>query len=427
MTESAKSKTDILAEVPDREKLERQFKVAQMISRPVLAMVILADLFLLSEFLFFGNEDLWLWLFVSVSIISGAYWLSFIGLILQYRVNLASLDEGEMIGKYSVQEMKSLVAEVLEPYKNRELPSIYITHGGETNVMVFNSVFFNRVSVLNAVFISEPFFHIFEEGEFKAIISHELGHFYKYTSYVSRLKSFVLFFIGALPIYLYAISETATIWSLIGTWFLTVILGLILFVMLDPDRAQEYLCDYYAAERYGKLNVINALLSFGKRNELELLIVSMIVNRIRVDDTLSIDQTDDILHAIDKLLPDKKVVAEKELKQTVAHFFESDAIEPFRTQLSDDDVKFEEQQIENFLDEFFDNKDFQLLDWGLFDFAEQNMRIDSAEYPYLIDALLKHPDGQLFNLKTDNKEHTEYDTHPTVGQRILFLEKTGVA
>ena len=419
--------TSTLHEIPDQPQLEKKFLRLRTINRIVLAGVILVDLYLLYELIFDYSIGMKLVAMVSLTIISSLFWISSLDLILQEKAPLDSLGNEETIGKYSVGEIKTLVSSVFEAYQDkREIPHIYITYDGDTNVLVLNSLLFNRIKSQNAIYISEPLFHIFEKDELKAIISHELGHFYKYTSPVQRMKTFIFFLAGLLPVSLHASDPFATIWGFIGTWVLiALVLFIIFFGVLDGPfgKMEEYLCDYYAAQRHGNLSIINALLTLGKRQELEEFITHEIVNRVKADNTLSTSQVAEILRAIDQTLSNKRMVAEEELKEAVITFFESDEIDKFRTELTDAEVESESQEIEKFIGEFFDKHDFQILDWNLFDFGEKDMRIDEAEYPHLIDALLKHPDAQLFNLAADNKPKTVDETHPTFGERILFLHK----
>jgi Zn-dependent protease with chaperone function len=419
---------DLPHDIPDKEKLEKRFNLLFRLNLIVVFCIILADLYLIFRLVFYSRQSIQILALISVFIVLTLFWLQVSNYLFLKKADIDSLDDDDPIGKYSAGEIKALIKEVFQPYKNQEIPNIYVLHSGETRAAVWNSLLFNRIKVLNAIFISKPLFHILEKNELKAIISHELGHFYGYTSPLGRTRLFFFVLMGLLPVYLYENSGASTIWYFVGLWVFFYfakyfLLGLLLFPW---GKTVEYLCDYYAAERYGKLNIINALLTQAKRGEFEEIIMEMVVKKIKKDNTLSIAKLMTIFDIINEKLPDKTVIPEEELKAIIKASFESEEIGKFRKELTKPKIKQEDKIIEKFINKFFDRKDFQLIDWNLFDFAEKNMRINEYEYPYLIKTLIEHPEGQLFNSVLDNKKKNVYVSHPTFGERILFLEKSQV-
>ncbi len=419
---------DLPNEIPDKKQLEKRFNLFFRLNLIVVSCIILADLYLIFRLVFYSRNSMQILALINVFIILTFFWLQDHNYILQKKTNIDSLDDDDTIGKYSAAEIKTLINEVFQPYKNREIPNIYVIYRGGTTATVSNSIIFNRIKALNAIFISKPLFHILEKNELKALISHELGHFYGYTPPLGSARMFYFVLIGLCPVYIYANSGDSTIWSFVGLWVFFFFALFIFFALLLFPRGKmvEYLCDYYAAERYGKLNVINALLTLAKRGEFEEIIMELVVKKIKKDNELSMAKLITIFDIINEKLPDKTVISEEELKAIITTSFESEEIGKFRQELNEPKIKKDDKIIEKFIEKFFDKKDFQLINWNLFDFAEKNMKINEQEYPHLIKTLIENPEGQLFNSVFDNKKKNVHKSHPTFGERILFLEKSQV-
>jgi len=171
--------------------------------------------------------------------------------------------------------------------------------------------------------------------------------------------------------------------------------------------------------------MVNALVSMLKYTEFEQYTMKQVVDRIKSDSHLSISQLPVILDLIYKRLPDKPF-SKKELNSIIKETFKTEEFRQKRSKLSKFKLIQEKNAIKDFTNSVMLNKKFEIIDWNLFDFIKKDMRISPAEYPSLIKALLENPEQQLFNIPSDNLDQTKKGSHPTLRERILFLEKSGL-
>ena len=119
-----------------------------------------------------------------------------------------------------------------------------------------------------------------------------------------------------------------------------------------------------------------------------------------------------------------KIVTKDELKKMIDNYLRTKGINKFKRKLKYSEIINEEAWIYRTLAKFVEKKYYNLIDWNLFDFSPKDNRINKKEYPYLINTLIENPRGQLFNLILDNKNNSYFSVHPTIRERILFIEKS---
>ncbi len=329
----------------------------------------------------------------------------------------------QKIGRYQAGEIYLMMRELLAPHKGKEQPRTYITFQKYDGAFVLNSLLFNFIKPLNAIYISQHLFQILKPGEIKAILAHELAHFYEYIRPLNRVRSALMGFNALFPIYLALHDGQIVFWKAFLIWL--VFSGLFnasLNLWLGrTSQDHEHLCDLSAARRYGVLNMANGLFGVCKTTEIQALLYKALLHRIRNDNTLSIEAIDSLVARCDQELP-TKAVGEKELQRLVDTILGSKETQAVRKRLSPEQQKREEKQIEKAIDRLLLNREFKVLDWKRFDYVVPDGRLDRAEYERLIRTLKSCPDHQLFKVATDNADESKRSSHPTVAQRILFLE-----
>lgn len=233
-----------------------------------------------------------------------------------------------------------------------------------------------------------------------------------------------MLFNALLPAYLAVDDGDISLRAAFFMWFLfsAFYMRILAWWMIKHSRSHEFLCDLSAARRYGILNVINGLLGVVKTAEIQYHLYTTLLNRIRKDDTLSIEHLQNLLAQCEAKLPDR-AVTKNELLNILREVLNSDATDELRDQLSREAQKKEEEKIRELLDKLLANHEFDLIDWNDFDTEVKDGRISRNEYGKLIATLIDDPDQQLFDLPSDNKILVQEGTHPTVRDRILFLEK----
>lgn len=412
-------------EIPDRDKLERKFQLRSKFSNIALIIASIIDVFLIVELLILESQiKLLLFSLLSVGIAVYFHLRPQFQLIFMSKVELELLDTTEVIGKYTVYEINQMLRELLASYDGQEQPTIYLINDFGANAFVINSKIFNSIKPLNAVYVSHSIFDILERHEIKALLSHELAHFYKYLYPAYRIWLPLTLLFGLFPVYLLelfgAIAGNYVLTWLVVYWFLVIAGRQLLFT---SDKTLEYLSDVYAAERHGKLNLINALITIIKHTEITEVILEESLRKIKENKNLSIENINEIIKAVEKELGDR-IFTKTELVAAINSAFRSRRMKNLRKKIGWIKHFFEKNKLKESLQYFSEKDELDLYDWGMFDFAEKDLKISENEYPYLIKTLLGNPNKQLFHLIEDHHRKVVNLSHPTMRQRILFIEKS---
>ncbi|EDY84451.1 hypothetical protein VDG1235_4082 [Verrucomicrobiia bacterium DG1235] len=339
------------------------------------------------------------------------------------KARIVEFGSNQKIGRYQAGEIYLMMRELLAPHNGKEQPRTYITFPKYDGAFVLNSLFFNFVKPLNAVYISQHLFQILKPGEIKAILAHELAHFYQYIRPLNRVRFALMGLNALLPIYLSLDDGQISFWIAIGIW---IIFSLIFNFSVNTWLARtsqdhEYLCDLAAARRYGVLNVANGLLGVCKTAEVQAKLYKALLTRIRKDNTLSLKTLESLVLRCEQDIP-VKALNSKQLNRLVDQILSGPATSELRKRLTKEEQKTEEAEIQKLVDRLMLAYDFQLLDWKRFDYVIPDGRLNSSEYERLARTLEAEPDSQLFDIATDNILYTKDKSHPTVAQRIHFLE-----
>lgn len=364
--------------------------------------------------------------FVSCILLALSYLihLSFYnGLLKLPKARIVEFGSGQKIGRYRAGEIYLMMRELLAPHKGKEQPKTYITFQKYDGAFVLNSLLFNFIAPLNAVYISQHLFQILKPNEIKAIIAHELAHFYEYIRPLNRVRFALMGFNALLPIYLSLHDGQITFWKAFLIWL--VFSGIFNFSLntwlsrISQDH--EHLCDLYAARRYGVLSVANGLFGVCKTAEIQTQLYKALLQRIRNDSTLSIAALDQLVARCERELPNK-AIGEKDLSRLVSHILGDTKTHGIRKRLTSKERAKEEKEIQKTVDRLMLDREFKVLDWKRFDYVIPDGRLGHSEYHRLVRTLKSCPEHQLFKIATDNLEQSRNSSHPTVAQRILFLE-----
>lgn len=330
----------------------------------------------------------------------------------------------QKIGRYKAGEIYLMMRELLAPHKGKEQPKTYITFQKYDGAFVINSLLFNFIKPLNAVYISQHLFQILKPNEIKAILAHELAHFYEYIRPLNRVRFALMGFNALLPIYLSLSDGQITFWKAFLIWVVfSGVFNISINLWLSrTSQDYEYLCDLSAARRYGVISVANGLFGVCKTMEIQAQLYKALISRIRKDNTLSIKKLEELLARCEQELP-AKAIGEKDLQRLVSQILGNKETKEIRKRLTPKEQAEEDKQIQKAIDQLMLNHEFKVLDWKRFDYVIPDGRLDRAEYERLIRTLKACPDHQLFKVATDNVEQSKNSSHPTVAQRILFLEQ----
>lgn len=304
------------------------------------------------------------------------------------------LEEYDEIGKYSTEEIRNIISEVYKNINKREKPNVYIVSLYTVNAFVTESVF-NIVPSLNGLYLSEDLFRHLKPEELKAVIYHELGHFYYYMSPFSKNILPLDIFSVLLPFSMFLFLGLQ---SIISLFFLVFFFSaLVRFFTFSNIKDYEYLSDFFSAQKNGVLNMVNGLIVISKINEVDSKIVRYIVERIKRDRRLSFKNFDFYYENLRKEIP-YEFQNFNEISEIIDNFLYDDIPEDIP---EIDKHEYEYEEIKN---------------WNSFD-LNHNFRIEEDEYLYLIDDLINNEVSEI-----DTENQFSDVTHPTLRKRILFME-----
>jgi Zn-dependent protease with chaperone function len=409
--------------IPVRAELERTARSARNRGRATIALLLLVDVWLAWAFVTRATAATLVTagILLALSLVAHVAWLvPFLG---APRTRLDRLGPSERVGRWSAGEVLRMMVELLQPHRDREQPNVYLTEGRYDGAYVVNSLFFDFIRPLNAVFVSRHLFRILRPIEIKAVLAHELAHFHRHIPLVSRTQMPVVLLHTLAPVVLLDVARPGGLHGALLLWFgmLYVANRLRAAHVRRHSRTLEYLCDLQAAQRFGVLAVINGLLGIAKTAEVALVVHYRLVEEIRRDDTLGLHHLPQLLRRIEDLLPDRPTTREQ-LETAIRTVLDSPETRTLRARQSDRSRRDEARAVERLTETLLANKKWDLVDWAGFDNVEPDGRVDAAEYPLLIDALKTHAGRQLFALPTDDAAAMATGTHPTMRERILFLE-----
>lgn len=409
--------------IPNYKDLKKRYSLNERISFLFLITTLVLDIFLI---FYFFNETFIFKIFCSLSILVALYFIfkDYIGVFLRKKTPMGKV-KSEKIGQYYTKDIKIMISKIFENYKNKELPEIYIIDEYDS-AYVIDIYVFNFLKPINAIYLPIYYFNILKFDEIKAIIGHELGHFYKY---ILPLKRFIFplnLFLCLIPVFsLYFMNIFKEYFLFIYLFLFIPYSFIIQKTITFQSKNAEYLSDYYSAKLFGKLNFINSLIVLSKHDEVLEYLQEKILVSIKNHNDISIKNFAFIFSQVINLTP-YEVFSKYELDKIVNDFFKSAKVKKFRKKLSKLKVKQEIQCIDLILESLNSNDfkvdDDKIIDWSEFDFIKKNYRIEEDEYNYLIKSITKNLDKQLVGSLSDSDSKFN-NLHPSLRKRILFLDK----
>ncbi|MBN1638619.1 MAG: M48 family metalloprotease [Ignavibacteriales bacterium] len=413
----------IPTKIPDKNKLETSFKVFVILNYITLFLVITANIYLSIKLIDVAKTETHFFIiFLSLGLILFFFTKPYIAMIFMRKKLLLNIDDSITIGNFTIKKIKEIFYEVIEKFNRREKPKIYLMREKHLGVFTINSLFFNFIKSVNAIYISESQFYRLNEFELKAIIAHEAAHFYKYMFPLFRSRIFVFLLIGLLPAYLSIITNSELV-ILLFFFFSTFFIIGIFYALIGVSKSKvlEYLSDYYAAENYGKLNFINGLLTVAKNIDVYHYYLQLVLRMIRKDKKLSINYLSNIIELVEKNLPEI-VTSPEQIKNAVKITFQSKELKELKLKIPEETILKENKRINRKLLQFYTEKPSKVVNWNLFDNIKRDNKINQEEYQSLLKVLIKNPDSVLLSYETYRKVKLA-GTHPKLSERILFLEK----
>lgn len=409
---------NISERIPHAEDLKSSFQINKSISLGILILVSIIDVLIIFFFVIAKSQTFYVLGVFAVVISFFSFRKDYIIFFNRRKQRLDEIKE-DKIGNYTTGEIRQIFAEILSRFKGKEIPSIYLVDEPIRGPYVIDTYIFNFIGPLNAIYLPKQDLIFLKPAELKAILAHELGHFYRYMYPVQRFTYPFYLFVSLVPFFLLPFVNRL-IFALI---LIGVNMGFnpLLYRLFNyKSKNLEYLCDLFAAKVCGKLNAVNALIVSSKYAELIELLEKKLLMEIKANDALSLSSFNQIFDKLVRIIPVRPESIEQ-IDHMFTHTFKNFDFKSFRVQLSEREIVQEGEVITR----LFQNTDLaikrKLIDWEKFDFVKRNHRIEPEEYPFLIKSLRESKD-YLVDSITDDENDKITSTHPSLRHRILFLD-----
>ena len=357
-------------------------KRKNMINTMVQWLFIISDIFLILLFFRLGFGIVYMGFFLVLVFVS-----TYANIIFFKK---KKLNEYESIGKYNIEEIREIIKEVFQNINEKEKPHIYIFESSTMTAFTTDSIF-NFIPQLNAVYLSEDLFRHLKPEEFKAVLYHELGHYYYYMNPFAKNIFPVDVFSVLFPFLIFLVMRiNSPLLLFLGVFSFSILVRNLVF---SNPKDYEYLSDFFSAQKNGILNIINALIVISKKNEVDVKISRYLVERISKDRRLSYRDFEFYYNSLKNELP-YEFQNFKEVSEVIDNFLYDNATEDI-PEINEEGYEFEE-----------------IHNWSEFD-LNHNFRIEEEEYNNFLESLM--------NQEEDNYNAIHDTMHPTLKNRILFL------
>lgn len=329
------------------------------------------------------------------------------------------------LGSYKHKRVMELVDEVLRDnfHEGQEIPNVYIINNIGNNAFAVNSLLMNFIKKLNSITLSKNLFDMLSIPELKSVMAHEIGHFKRNIYIPDRIR-----FIPQLFLVLSAYMVIVHFDPLAGSN--AVVAYLLVFLILkriwtSPFRLFqqdiEYLSDLYAAEKYGKLAFVNAMIKIHQMNDLDLWVNYEVAKRMLDSKNLPMNEFSIIAGRIKKRVG-KRLYDQEYIAHQVVGAFNS-LEEKKRKPLEKIEKAKRNRALKQYVRKLSKIMGDKIVDWNEIDAHERDGRIDSEEYEGLIDILKHHPELKLFKSSFENIGRKRFGSHPALRKRILFVDR----
>ena len=414
--------------VKDSGVIERRFRLLNFYNAMLIFLAIpciLLILFLiLKDFHYFNSRISVFFPILLVVLFLSRYLFFFAG-----NSELLKDVKSNKIGRYKKNKIIKLWDKIIKENfeDNEEIPSIYLIEGVGNNAFVINSLLLNFIKGFNSIKISKELFDYLSIDELKAIIAHEIGHFKKYISIADRVP-FIPFSFSILVTYISIafLFPVFSIEALVVYFVCLIIINIIITYPFKIFRKDvEFLSDLYAANKYGKLNTINALIKIYQMDNIDILVNLEIVKFMMQSKHMKVKDFQRIKRKIDRRLH-KKRYDEKLIKDQVVKYLKGMKFSN-KQKLSKDEIKQRNRVLEVYIKSISKLLTSKIIDWDDIDNHIKDARIDSVEYKGFIETLKNNPELQLFRTPDDNIKKMKFAKHPALRERILFIAQNGLS
>jgi len=175
----------------------------------------------------------------------------------------------EKLGDYTLMEVKKLIDQVFAKSLINEKPQLYIVNMDNAFAAAADIYLLNFIKPFNAIYISKGCFRSLTLDEIEAVILHEMAHFNKYMYHEAKTFAIGVNMFLFLP-FAFTVIIPGTFLKIVFVVGVIICSSKIFSVIRRTkeyeSHVNEYLCDFYAAEKTSLLVTINMLIAMAKDN-----------------------------------------------------------------------------------------------------------------------------------------------------------------
>lgn len=371
---------------------------------------------------------LWVWLIQARPLLQVSAWQFWVAIIIPVTRQSTALIQllglqaytlaatpDHLWGQYSAEEIRRFAHEAAQQLNGHEVPNLYIAVDKSANAMAVNSLLVNFIPRLNAIYLNSYLLKTLTPLELRAILAHELAHFHRYMSPLTRNTWVATLGDGAVLVFLFLCFPNL---SLI-TWVIICILYwiwapfTILYNLVDMLTARdlEFCADLVAAELVGCLPMINALLKIGDRAEVYEAVEERVAELLERYPALNAAQ---VIQKLNDLLPDTQIGV-RQAKRLFNQNLKPDAAE------MDGDKDENKKLLKDLLSRRALRKALRVYHWNRFDVIHRDNSLDGKELASYLNSLAGSPLHATHKVSSDHPDYEPYQTHPSMKKRILYL------
>lgn len=314
-------------------------------------------------------------------------------------------------GSLSPKSVSGLIESVGERLGAKERPNVYIALDKQANAWSANSMLFNFIPRYNAVFLNSYLFQALSAKEQRAILVHELAHFFRYIGPLGR--NVWLGVVGAIAASIAVLTWEPDLTNPVGTlmvvwWAPLPFQWAFNILAATGQRELEYACDAVAAEVVGAEAMANALLKIGDRAEVYELVEQEMARHLDKNPKAKIAEVNQAL--LDRI-PETPVDLGEARRALRA--------EPLPH--SGGDRKKNQKLLKAVRKNHKLRRALKVMRWSRFDTIRREGWLNRVELGRYVRSLASDQNAATHEIATHHPNQEHLQTHPSTRNRVVYL------
>ena len=310
--------------------------------------------------------------------------------------------------------VSGLIESVGERFGAKERPNVYIAVDKQANAWCANSMLFNFIPRYNAVFLNSFLFHVLSPNEQRAILVHELAHFFRYIGPLGRnvWLGVVTAIAASIAVLSWDPDLTSPLGALLVVWWAPLPFQWTFGIFSSiGQRELEYACDAVAAEVVGAEAMANALLKIGDRAEIYELVEQEMERHLDKNPKARIAEVNQVL--IDRIPETPVDLGEARRALRAGPLPDSGADRK--------DRKKNRKLLEAIRRNHKLRRALAVMPWSRFDTIRRDGRLNRTELGRYVRSLASDQNAATHQIASHHPEQEHLQTHPSTRNRVLYL------